>query len=112
MPDLKSFLVLGATCCFATISGSAFAEEPVAEGPRRVEAEPPPEPPAVEELPLVEASPVRKNIGIALTAVGIVNMTAGTGVILSSFFEGGLSYGGMIMEISFGPGTASATWTF
>jgi hypothetical protein len=148
MTYLKSLLILGATCCFTTISASALAEEPVAEGPRRVEAEPRPEPPAEEDPSLVEASPVRKNIGIALTSVGIVNMTAGTTMLLYSFFGGGLGYGGVIIgapihfegtvlmsvgvplwvtgsqrvpagarapakpEMSFGPGTASATWTF
>ncbi|NUO53089.1 MAG: hypothetical protein HOV80_29935 [Polyangiaceae bacterium] len=98
MPDLKSFLVLGATCCFATLSGLAFAQGPAAWGPRRMDADPPPELPAAQEQPLVEASPVRKNIGIAFTAVGIVNMTLSSGVIAwltASFGDIGAALGGV-----------------
>ncbi|NUO53085.1 MAG: hypothetical protein HOV80_29915 [Polyangiaceae bacterium] len=154
MPYLKSVLVLAATSRLATISSSAFADEPVSEGPRRVEVEPPPEPPAVEEPPLVEASPVRKNIGIAFTAVGIAHMTVGSAVLAGLAAYGGplgAAVGGMFgapihlegtifmsvgvplwvtgsqrvrrpapapaapdgePEVSFGPGTASMTWTF
>ena len=114
----------------------------------------------VEVPPLVEASPVRKNIGIAFTAVGIAHMTVGTAVIAgfgasggplgaawAAIFGGPIHVEGTIFmavgvplwvtgsqpvrqsasaptapaapaapdgepEISFGPGTASMTWTF
>lgn len=157
MTYLKRLHVLGAVGFLSMISSSAFAEEPAAEGPRRMEMPPPPKPPTVEEPPLVEASPVRKNIGIAFTAVGIAHMTVGTAVIAgfgasggplgaawAAIFGGPIHAEGTILmavgvplwvtgsqparrsasapaapaapdgepEISFGPGTASMTWTF
>lgn len=95
---MRTRFILGTACCFAFTPGLAFADETTAEGPQRAEAPSR----AMEEEPLVEASPVRKNIGIALTAVGIVNMTAGAGVMLGFFFSGG-GFGGVAGAIIGGP---------
>jgi hypothetical protein len=95
---MKTRFAFGVMSCLAFAPGAAFAAEPVESGAPPIESERL----ATDDGELVERSPLRKNIGVSLTAVGIVNMTAGTAVMLT-FFVGGGGLGGIYGAILGGP---------